>query len=229
MPLKFAVDDINSVDESARNFYVEDNGKYVLDVEGAVPKDKLDEFRNNNIELNNQLSKFKNVDPAKYSSLLELETKVKDSQLVEAGKIDEAVENRVSSLKDEYSRQVEESKGEVSKLRGLLQQKALTSEIGAQASKAGVVDSAFDDVALRAKGVFSVDDEGNLVPLDGKGNVIYGKNGTDPMSVQEWMKGLAKSAPHLFKGSQGGGASNTRSGANTANMSSVGKITAGLS
>ena len=39
--------------------YVEGDGGFVLDVEGAVDKTKLDEFRTNNIALSNQLSETK--------------------------------------------------------------------------------------------------------------------------------------------------------------------------
>ena len=42
-----------------QSLYVEGDGGFVLDVEGAVDKTKLDEFRTNNIALSNQLSETK--------------------------------------------------------------------------------------------------------------------------------------------------------------------------
>ena len=37
-------------------FYVERDGAFLLDVEGAVDKSRVDEFRENNIALTNQLA-----------------------------------------------------------------------------------------------------------------------------------------------------------------------------
>lgn len=230
MALKFSVDTLDSVEEAFRPLYVEESGKFVLDVEGAVPKAKLDEFRNNNIQLTKTLESFKGIDPSKYTSLLELEARVKDSKLVDAGKIDEVVEGRISALKTDYENRIKAADDESSKLKSMIRQKSLSSEVSMQAAKLGVVESAIEDVALRASSLFQLDTSGNLVAVDTAGNPVYGKNGTDKLSVAEWMKDLSKTAPHLFKASAGGGASNARGKAgNTAGMSSIAKISAGLS
>ena len=71
---KFIIDSLDQVAEGHRQFYVknEETGKYQLQVEGAVPRAKVDEFRNNNITLTNevtglktQLAAFEGIDPAK--------------------------------------------------------------------------------------------------------------------------------------------------------------------
>ena len=52
MSLKAQVDNIEEVEENFRPLYQEQNGKFVLpEIEGLVPKSKVDEFRNNNIQL----------------------------------------------------------------------------------------------------------------------------------------------------------------------------------
>ncbi len=86
-----------------------------------------------------------------------------------------------------------------------------------------------EDVLLRAKTVFQIKD-GVATPLDANGQVVYGKDGSTPMSVVDWTNGLKKQAPHLFLGSTGAGAagSGAAGGQNTANMSSLQKINAGL-
>jgi hypothetical protein len=85
---------------------------------------------------------------------------------------------------------------------------------------------------LRAKTAFKIVD-GRAVPhSDGK--VVYGKDGVNPMSVEEWIGSLAKNAPHLFGSTQGGGASGSRTsgggrpGAGQ-KLTSTQKIAAGLS
>ncbi len=58
MPIKFAVAKLEDAPEALRSFYVQQGDKFVLDAEGAVPKDKLDEFRTNNIDLQRQLERY---------------------------------------------------------------------------------------------------------------------------------------------------------------------------
>ena len=52
--------------------------------------------------------------------------------------------------------------------------------------------------------VFSLKD-GKAVPIDTSGNTIFGHGTSEPMSVNEWVKGQMEVAPHLFKASKGSG------------------------
>jgi len=229
MPLKYEVESVESLPEEVKGLYVQDGEKFVLDVEGVVPKQKLDEFRNNNVELMKKLEDFKGIDPKEYTSLKELKQKVDESKLVEAGKVDEAVQARVSTLKEEYETKLQERESRLTQAERQLESTLLSSQIQRLAVKHGAEEGAMDDVMLRAQTVFRLID-GELTPLDSKGQVIYGRNGTDPMSGEEWMKGLIKTAPHLFKASVGGGAKNNGgNGQNRAKMTSTQKIQSGLS
>lgn len=101
--LKFIVDTLEGVDQSVASLYEkQDDGKFRLNVEGAVPREKLDEFRNTNIELLKKVDAFKGVDVKKYSELLALEKRVTDKELVDAGKVDEVVQGRISQMKTEH-------------------------------------------------------------------------------------------------------------------------------
>lgn len=229
MTLKFSVTDITTVEEAMRPLYVESNGSYTLDVEGAVPKSKLDEFRMNNIELSKKLDSLKGVDAEKYTKLLELQARVDEKKLIDSGKIDEVVESRISSLRSDYEQKSQQAQQQIATLMSSLQQRALSAEIGSVAIKSGVQETAIDDVMLRASGVFSMDEHGALVAKDAKGNVLYGKNGIDPLTTEEWVKSLVKFAPHLFKASSGGSApGGSYSSATRGNMSAVQKIQSGL-
>ena len=59
MALKFKCRSKEEVPAELQSLYVEHDGGFVLDVEGAVDKTKLDEFRTNNIALTNQLAETK--------------------------------------------------------------------------------------------------------------------------------------------------------------------------
>ncbi len=230
--LKFILDTIEGLDQSVASLYEkQDDGKFRLNVEGAVPREKLDEFRNTNIELLRKVDSFKGVDVKKYNDLLALEKRVTDKELVDAGKLDEVVQGRVTQLRTEHEGIVNQLNEKLSVSERQLETLLIDSAVRVKALESGVLPTAVDDVMLRAKTAFKIVD-GRAVPhADGK--PVYGKDGVNPMSVDEWIGGLAKAAPHLFGSTAGGGASGSRNqgagrpGAGS-KMTSTQKIAAGL-
>src|ERR1041385_883494 len=59
MALKFKCKSKEEVPAELQSLYVERDGAFVLDVDGAVDKARVDEFRANNITLANQLAEQK--------------------------------------------------------------------------------------------------------------------------------------------------------------------------
>ena len=55
MALKAVLENKEEIPAGTDAFYEEQDGKYILKVEGMSEKSKLDEFRNSNIELRNKL------------------------------------------------------------------------------------------------------------------------------------------------------------------------------
>lgn len=230
MPLKLVIDTVEGLDQSIAALYEkQDDGKFRLDVEGAVPREKLDEFRNTNIDLLKKLDGFKGVDPAKYQTLLGLEKKLTDKELIDAGKVDEVVQTRIQSMKAEHEGVVGTLNEQLSTANRQLESLLIDSAVRVKALESGVLPTAVDDVMLRAKTVFKIVN-GQAVPhQDGK--PVYGKDGVNAMSVDEWIGQLAKNAPHLFGSTQGGGASGSRTNSRNAGggkLSSIQKIASGL-
>ena len=229
MKLKFKLDTLDGLDAAIAGLYEQGaDGAYYLSVDGAVDKSKLDEFRNNNVKLLKDLEKFKDVDPAKYQELLALAKKQEEKKLIDAGEIDKVVEQRVGEMKSTYETQLQTLTQENSVAKRQLEALLIDNAVRDAAIKSGVQATAVDDVLLRAKATFQIKD-GNAVPVDAQGNVVYGKDGTSPMSVVDWTSGLKKQAPHLFQGSQGGGAQGSGKGnVDTSKLSSAQKIAQGL-
>jgi hypothetical protein len=219
MGLKFKIAKLDEVGEAVRGLYKPEGDGFVLDADGVVPKERLDEFRNNNITLTQQLEKLKDIDPVKYRELAAIQRKIDEKQLIEAGKLEEVVNLRVGEMKTTYETQIEQlnltNQQNSSQLAILLIDNAVKSA----ALKNGVEPTAVDDVVLRARSIYSVD-KGNPVPKNEKGEVIYGKDGSTPMPMEEWITGLKKSAPHLFQGSRGSGAGGGR-GTGSVDMSKM--------
>lgn len=205
MPLKYLIDKIEDVKEEFRELYVPSNGKFVLSVEGAVGKDKLEEFRTNNIALQQQIDKFKNIDPAKHQELLELQRRLQEDELIEKGEVEKLVGLRVGVMKAELEGQINEATTKLTAANQQLGVLLVDNVVKDAAIQNGVHPQAVDDVLLRARGVYSVLD-GKPIAKDAEGKTVYGADGTTPMSPAEWVGGLKKSAPHLFQGFTGGGA-----------------------
>ena len=230
MALKLFIESLEGLDQNVAALYEKaDDGKFRLDVEGAVPREKLDEFRNTNIELLRKIEGYKGIDPQKYQTLLGLEKRLTDKELIEAGKVDEVVQTRVQGLKTEHETIVGGLNEQLTASNRQLESLLIDSAVRVKALEAGVLPSAVDDVMLRAKTVFKIVG-GQAVPhTDGK--PMYGKDGVNTMSVDEWVTTLAKSATHLFGQTQGGGAQGVRSNSRqqqAGKLSSIQKISAGL-
>jgi hypothetical protein len=209
MGLKFTVAKLDEVPETVRSMYKQEGTVYVLDVEGVVPKERIDEFRNNNIQLQQQLEKLKHIDPTKYAELIALDTQVKEGELIKAGKLEEVVNLRVGEMKRTYETEKVTLSTQLSTANSQLALLLIDNTVKNAAIKNGVVDTDLDDLVLRARSTYTLD-KGQPVPKNEKGEVIYGKDGTTPMSIDDWMTGLKKTAPHLFRGSSGSGANGGR-------------------
>jgi len=210
MALKFVLDIIDDLDEGIQKLYSKhSDGKYYLDVDGAVAKTKVDEFRDNNISLKQELEKmtdkFGNIDLEKYQELMDKAALDDGKKRITMEKVDDIVAERTTKMKEEHQNQVNALTNNNTTLSGQLDSLLIDGAVRNAAVEAKVRPGALEDVVLRAKTTFKVVD-GKAVAHDDKGNVIYGKDGTNPLNPTEWLGGLKTSADHLFEQSKGGGA-----------------------
>jgi hypothetical protein len=214
------VNSLDNVPEPLREAYVQAaDGKYHLDLDGlppnAVDKGKLDEFRNNNVALLKQLEDFKakygDVDMEEYNRIKEEQRKLKDKELIDAGKIDELLAQRTEAMRRDFEAQrtklLDNSTAyqtQAEKANQRLSEVLVETEVMKNVGSVGVLRSGANfDVLQRAKSVWSVQD-GQLRAMEGD-TPIYGKDGKNPLTVTEWCQGLAETAPYLFESSQGSG------------------------
>lgn len=208
MAIPSIIDSLDAVPEALRSEYKEVDGKYHLSVDGMVPKARLDEFRTTNIakgrELDELKARYEGVDVDKYKELTALEIKQRDKKLIDAGKVDELVEARVLAMKADYDKTLKGLTDTNSVAMRQLESLLIDGGLKDHALKAGVLPSAMDDVVLRGRQVFRLQD-GKASAFDGD-KQMFGKDG-EALSMAEWAEGLADRAPHLFTPSSGGGAS----------------------
>lgn len=232
MPLKFLIESLDSVKEEVRGLYVQDEatGKFRLDVEGAVPREKLDEFRNNNVKLandlkiaNENLAKFKDIDPSKYQ-----EYKTKAEAAKGDADIEQIVQQRIQTASAEYQSNKQQLESQLQESNAKLHNYMISTAVREAAVKVGALPTAIDDVVSRANGVFTIVNDKVVIQKDGQ--TVYGSDGVTPLSATEWAKNLAKDAPHLFSQNQGGGAKGNTGHMNQdrSKMTPQEKIMAGL-
>jgi hypothetical protein len=78
---------------------------------------------------------------------------------------------------------------------------------------------------MRARSVFKVKD-GKAIPVNGD-EIVYGKDGQTPQTMQEWLAERVNDSPHWFKEPAGGG-SRHKPGASGANAPNQDKTARGM-
>lgn len=221
MALKVEVENLDGIAESLHEHYTKgDDGTYRLDYEGAPDisglKSALEKERRNVKGLKTDIAVF---DGFKAEDLQELKDKQLDLDELERlrkdggtskEKIDEIVNTRVQAMVDEHETVNTKNSETIAGLRGRLSKLMVDDVVLKAAVKAGAVETATGDIIRRARDVFKVVDD-ELKPMKGD-DVIYGKDGVSPLSVDDWITDLATNAGHLFKPSSGGGAANEGNG-----------------
>lgn len=229
------VDKLDAVPEGQRGWYVEKDGKFNLDptkieiedttgLKSALEKERL-AVKDRDKKLREQAELYKDVDPAKYREIMGRLDGDEEGKLIAAGKLDEVWTRRSEKMRIENNKLLEaeqaKTKAEQEKT-GSYKARVLENHIrsGAAAVKGGIHAAATEDVILRARSVFTLDDSGEAVMLDKDGAVVFGKDGKTPFSPAEWIEGMKEKAPHWFpSGNSGGGGGGNNGGKGGADLS----------
>jgi hypothetical protein len=224
MALKFKFKSKDEVPAEHLPFYAERDGAWVLDVDGAVEKSKLDEFRNSNVALLKERDelkqRFDGIDPDAVRALAAEKQKLEETAQLKAGEVEKVFESRTKTLKGEFDKQLSSVTTERDALNARLVAIQIDQGVITVASKRGLRASAMPDITARARGVFRlVEGVPTAFEADGK-TVRAGKDGVTPMTLEEWVDAQVSEAPHLFESNAGGGAAGNGSGG-AANKGSV--------
>jgi hypothetical protein len=236
MALKFKFKSKDEVPAEHLSLYTERDGAWVLDVEGAVEKAKLDEFRNNNLALSKERDelkqRFDGIDPDEARALLGDKQKAEEEKLLrgngtpdtsaaekaekdkaaERERIEKVIEGRVKGIKADLEKQVGTLTAERDALNGRLTAIQIDQGVITVATKRGLRPTAIADITARARTVFKlVNGAPAAFEADGK-SVRYGKDGLTAMTLEEWVDTQVSEAPHLFESNAGGGAAGNASG-----------------
>ncbi len=195
MALKYQYKSKDEVPAEHASLYVERDGAFVLDVEGVVARGRLDEFRENNIRLTNELKRFDGIDAEKAKELLQKQAELEEHNLIKSGDLGKILENKLAPLRADLERE----RNEKQRLQGQLESFTLNQALQAAGAKAGLRPSAVPDLLARAQGVFKVVN----------GQVASNEPG---VTLDVWLEVLKTEATHLFEQNSGGGAAGNGSG-----------------
>lgn len=209
MALKFKLKSKEEVPAELVNLYVEREGGWVLDVEGAVEKAKLEEFRATNVGLMKERDelkqRFEGIDPEEVRKLADEKRKLEEAQQIKAGEVEKVFEARINSVKSEWDKRLAGLTSERDALTGRLTAIQIDQAIVTEATKRGLRSSAIPDITARARNTFRlVNGVPQAFEADGQ-TARVGKDGVAPLSLAEWIDLQVSEAPHLFESNAGGG------------------------
>ena len=190
--------------------YIEQAGEWVLDHDG---KAKLDEFRQNNITLTNQLKRFDGIDPDAVRQLADDKRKLEEAQQLKAGEVDKVLEARLKTARADWDKTHGVVVAERDALTGRLTAIQIDQAVVSEATKRGLRPTALTDITARARMTFKlVNGVPQAFEADGQ-TARMGKDGTSPMTLADWVDALVSDAPHLFEANAGSGAAGSGGGA----------------
>jgi hypothetical protein len=221
MPLKYKVTNLEEVEENHRELYAEkeEAGKkvFILQVEGAVDRERLNEFRDNNIALRKEKedlqTQWEGIDlsPEQVKELVAMQDKIRASKAKGNEEIESEVNARTERLKKEYEVKLQKMQEQNAALNSGLTDLTINQAAISAATKRGLRPSAIPDLTSRARVIFKlVDGKPKALEADGK-TPKYGKDATE-LTIDEWAEELTAEAPHLFEKSSGSGAPGSGSG-----------------
>jgi hypothetical protein len=228
MALKFKCKSKDEIAAEHLPLYAEREGAWVLEVEGAVDKAKLDEFRTTNVALLKERDelkqRFEGIDPEAVRQLAAEKQRLEEERQLKAGEVEKVIEARSKALKADLDKQLAGVVAERDALNARLAAVQIDQAAVAAATKRGLRSTALADLTARARGVFKLAN-GLPTAFEADGSTVRtGKDGISPMTLEEWVDALVSDAPHLFEPNAGGGGpGGLPHGAGGAGMRGIGK------
>ena len=210
MALKFKIKSKDGVPAEHLSLYTERDGAWHLEVEGAVEKAKLDEFRTSNVSLLRERdelkARFEGIDPDAVRALAAEKQKLEGAAQIKAGEVEKVLEARAKALKGEFDKQLSTVTTERDALNARLVAIQIDQGVITAASKRGLRASAIPDLKGRARSIFKIS-SGTISAVESDGQTpVFGRDGVTPLTFDEWVARQVVEAPHLFESSAGGGA-----------------------
>ena len=212
MALKYEVTDLEGIDEAAKALYKEkDGGGFVLDVEGVVPTEQFNEVNQRAVDNATEAARRRKTVERITSALGVEDASDLDAAIAalktapkKADKDAQADQEAIiAQIKADHERQLNEARGEVTKIKMKAAQATLTSEM----QSAGFPAKVAEMLAVSGMGRVSLDETGVPRVMSTEGNPMAGSGADGFATIGDLAKELAAAMPELLtdQGKGGGG------------------------
>lgn len=227
MAFKMILDSLEGLPEEVAKEYVEQDGKYVIQVEGMKTQEDVNRVQNALTAERNAHAELKNkvkttFGDEKFEVIREKLDKLPELEAIAEGKLDETkittiVESRLKAKTAPLERQLETFKNENTALKSQVQAyetkekgRTIADQIRAEAQKAKMLEGAIEDAVFLGSSVMELQDDGVAV-------VKAATPFTEGLSAKDFVAQLQEKKPHWWGPSAGGGAGGNRGGPSAAN------------
>lgn len=233
MPLKFKYRSQSEIPPEHAALYLQHDGAWLLDADGAVDKSKLDESRAANAALAKERDdlkkRFEGIDPDEVRRLADEKRHLEEAAQLKAGEIDKVIDARVRAVKDDLGKKLAATLSERDALNARLAAIQIDQAVVAEATKRGLRPTAIPDITARARAIFRLVN-GVPQPFEPDGQTPRtGRDGLTPLNLPEWLDLQLAEAPHLFEPNAGAGAAGTPNGGAGASLLQLSASTGGRS
>jgi len=217
MKLKYAKKE--DIPDGMEAFYVEKDGEYIhKEALDMIPKGKLDEFRQNNVDLNKniatlteEMEKYKDLDPTLYADTLAKLQDMEDKKMIDAGQLEEVLAQRTDRMRQDYEAKMKAatdardlSDQNAGKYETQLSKLLVETAVAQAVANIGVPKKgAMFDIMSRANAVFKISPEGEIDAFEPDGSTQKYNKAGDKLSIGDWAEELLADTPYLFEPTRG--------------------------
>lgn len=195
-------------DNPYKDRYIEKDGKWILDIEGAVATERLAEFRDKNIVITKELETLKKTwegfDKTEVEGLIAKKAEIDGAKIKSESEFNTKLKERTDAMKAEYDKKIaelEKAKNDnEAKLAEIIIDKALIEE----GNKLGLRPEAAEFLATLGRKTFRMEN-GQPVAYGPDGKQLFDTE-ANPMKISAFVADVAKKNAFAFKESTGGGA-----------------------
>lgn len=217
MSLPFIVDSLDQIKEEHRALYVEENGKFRLDLEGyedpkglkSALQSERDAAKTAQRELQRLQKQFEGFDPETVKKVFAQLDQDEEAKLIAEGKVNEVIQKRTEKMREEHARLLNAETTRANNAEAYankFKQSVVQGQIVQAAVELEALPEATGDIAFLAQSKFTLDEDGKAVAVDENGDVIIGKDGKTPLSPKEWVESLREQKPYYWPKASGTGA-----------------------
>lgn len=217
MSLPFIVDSLDQIKEEHRALYVEENGKFRLDLEGyedpkglkTALQSERDAAKTAQRELQRLQKQFEGIDPEIVKKVFAQLDQDEEAKLIAEGKVNEVIQKRTEKMREEHARLLNAETTRANNAEAYankFKQSVVQGQIVQAAVELEALPEATADIAFLAQSKFVLDEEGKAVAVDESGEVVIGKDGKTPLSPKEWVESLREQKPYFWPKANGTGA-----------------------